>query len=97
LSLENVLFQWESLTMNSTEVREKRQVTLPAEVFEPAGIEVGDRLEWSFEAGKLIGRKLVAAEPSEPFPPGSLADYFTPAKDREELALLKGCVLGPSA
>jgi len=34
---------------------------------------------------------LVKAEASEPFPRGSLLQYFTPEKDQEELALLSGC------
>jgi hypothetical protein len=36
---------------------------------------------------------LVKAEASEPFPRGSLLKYFTPEKDKEELALLSGCSL----
>jgi hypothetical protein len=31
----------------------------------------------------------------EPFPRGSLAKYLTPERDREQLAILKGCVQGP--
>jgi len=34
---------------------------------------------------------LVKAGASEPFPRGSLLKYFTPEKDKEELALLSGC------
>jgi len=37
----------------------------------------------------------VKAEAKEPFPRGSLVKYLTPAKGKEELALLKGCVQGP--
>ncbi len=36
---------------------------------------------------------LVKAEASEPFPRGSLLKYFTPEKNKEELALLSGCTL----
>lgn len=36
---------------------------------------------------------LVKAEAQEPFPKGSLLKYFTPEKDKEELALLSGCTL----
>ena len=35
----------------------------------------------------------VRAKAKEPFPPGSLKKFFTPEKDVEELALLKGCSL----
>jgi hypothetical protein len=36
---------------------------------------------------------LAKAEASEPFPRGSLLKYFTPKKNKEELALLSGCSL----
>lgn len=36
---------------------------------------------------------LVRAQPKEAFPRGSLAKYFTAAKNRAELALLDGCTL----
>lgn len=29
------------------------------------------------------------------FPPGSLLKYLTPERDKEQLEILKGCVLGP--
>jgi hypothetical protein len=35
----------------------------------------------------------VRAEPREAFPKGSLLEYLTPARDREQLAVLKGCSL----
>jgi hypothetical protein len=46
--------------MSATAVRKKRQTTLPAEVCEPAGIEVGDQIDWRFEGGEIRGRKLIA-------------------------------------
>lgn len=49
--------------MSATVIREKRQTTLPAEVCEPAGIGVGDQVEWRFESGEIRGRKLVPSEP----------------------------------
>jgi hypothetical protein len=44
---------------------------------------------------EIRGRRLVAQKPKEAFPPGSLLKYFTPARDKEELAILSGCVKGP--
>ena len=35
----------------------------------------------------------VRAEPREAFPKGSLLKYLTPERDKEQLALLKGCSL----
>jgi len=49
--------------MNATEIREKRQTTLPQEVSEAAGLKPGDQVEWWFEAGEIRGRKLERAEP----------------------------------
>ena len=37
----------------------------------------------------------VKAEAKEPFPRGSLTKYLTPERDKEESAILKGCVQGP--
>src|SRR5437867_4686494 len=37
----------------------------------------------------------VKAEPKQRFPRGSLLKYLTPERDREQLAILKGCVQGP--
>ncbi|MGH7942574.1 MAG: AbrB/MazE/SpoVT family DNA-binding domain-containing protein [Limisphaerales bacterium] len=45
--------------MSATIVRDRRQITLPAEVCEPAQIEVGDQVDWRFEGGEIHGRKLV--------------------------------------
>ena len=47
--------------MSATAVREKRQVTLPQDVFEAAGLEVGDQVEWEVADGEIRGRKLVRA------------------------------------
>jgi hypothetical protein len=37
----------------------------------------------------------VAQKTAEAFPPGSLLKYFTPERDKDELAILSGCVKGP--
>jgi hypothetical protein len=47
------------------------------------------------EEGEIRGRKLEAQKPKEAFPPGSLLNYFTVERDREELEILSGCVIGP--
>jgi hypothetical protein len=54
----------ESCTVSATIVRKKNQTTLPAEVLAAAGIRPKDQMDWSFEDGKIIGRKLVP-EPGE--------------------------------
>jgi bifunctional DNA-binding transcriptional regulator/antitoxin component of YhaV-PrlF toxin-antitoxin module len=57
--------QRESCTMSATIVREKNQTTLPADVLEAAGIRPKDQVEWSFEDGKIVGRKLQPVEEVE--------------------------------
>jgi hypothetical protein len=49
----------ENQIVSATIVRERREVTLPAEVCEPAHIEVGDQIDWRFEGNEIRGRKLV--------------------------------------
>jgi len=46
--------------MSARVVREKRQVTLPQEVVQAAGIKVDDQVYWRFEDGEVRGKKLVA-------------------------------------
>ena len=81
--------------MNTTVLDKKRRVTLPESVCEAAGLKPNDQVEWRVEAGQLRGRRLAAQQPKEAFPPGSLLKYFTPERNREELAILSGCVKGP--
>ena len=44
--------------MSATVVREKRQVTLPQEVVQAAGIKADDQVDWRFEDGEIRGKKL---------------------------------------
>ena len=81
--------------MNATTLDKKRRMTLPESVCEAAGLKPNDQVEWRVEAGELRGRLLTAQKPNEAFPPGSLLKYFTPERDKEELAILSGCVKGP--
>lgn len=48
--------------MNATELRPKRQITLPAEVCKAGGLSVNDKLEWAFEGGCVVGRRLERKE-----------------------------------
>jgi bifunctional DNA-binding transcriptional regulator/antitoxin component of YhaV-PrlF toxin-antitoxin module len=51
--------------MSSTIVRERNQTTLPADVLEAAGVRVKDQVDWTFEDGKIIGRKLLPKDDVE--------------------------------
>jgi bifunctional DNA-binding transcriptional regulator/antitoxin component of YhaV-PrlF toxin-antitoxin module len=72
----------------------KGRMTLPESICEAAGFQPNDEVEWRVEEGELRGRKVVA-ETGETFPPGSLLKYLTPERDKEQLAILSGCVQGP--
>lgn len=45
--------------MSASIVGEKNQTTLPADVLAQAGIRPKDSVDWSFENGKIVGRKLI--------------------------------------
>jgi antitoxin component of MazEF toxin-antitoxin module len=70
-------------------------MTLPESVCEAVGLKPNDQVEWRVEAGEIRGRRLVAQEPEETFPPGSLLKYFTSERDKEELSILSDCAEGP--
>ena len=44
--------------MSASIVGERRQITLPDEVCEPAHIDVGDQIDWRFDGNEIRGRKL---------------------------------------
>jgi hypothetical protein len=67
-------------------------MTLPESICEAAGLKPNDQVEWRVEAGEIRGRKLVARKPKEPFPRGSLLRYLTQERDKEQLAILSGCL-----
>lgn len=50
----------ENLTISATAVRENRQVTLPRDVFEAAGLRIGDQLDWQVEGGEIRAKKIVS-------------------------------------
>jgi antitoxin component of MazEF toxin-antitoxin module len=81
--------------MNATVMDKKRRMTLPEAVCQAVGLKPNDQVEWRVEAGEIRGRRLVAQKTNEAFPPGSLLKYFTPERDKEELAILSGCRKGP--
>jgi bifunctional DNA-binding transcriptional regulator/antitoxin component of YhaV-PrlF toxin-antitoxin module len=82
-------------SMNATIIDQKRRMTLPESICEAAGLKPNDQVEWRVEAGEIRGRKLVAQKPKEAFPRGSLRKYLTPERDKEQLAILSGCLQGP--
>jgi len=81
--------------MSATVVSGNRRITLPMDLCDAAGLKPCDKIEWRFEGGEIRGRKLVHQLRQEAFPPGSLLEYFTPERDKEELEILSGCVQGP--
>jgi bifunctional DNA-binding transcriptional regulator/antitoxin component of YhaV-PrlF toxin-antitoxin module len=81
--------------VNATIIDKKRRMTLPESICEAAGLKPKDRVDWRVEEGEIRGRKLVPKKAKEPFPRGSLLKYLTPERDKEQLAILSGCVRGP--
>jgi len=55
----------------------------------------GQVFEYSRNGENSFTLTLVKAAAKEKFPPGSLAKYFTPERNREEREILAGCVQGP--
>ena len=70
-------------------------MTLPEEICKAVGLNPNDRVEWRVEEGEIRGRKLIAPKMKASFPRGSLIKYLTPKRDREQLAILSGCVREP--
>jgi bifunctional DNA-binding transcriptional regulator/antitoxin component of YhaV-PrlF toxin-antitoxin module len=81
--------------MSATVIDKKRRMTLPESICEALGLQPNDRVQWRVEAGEIRGRKLVARRTKEAFPRGSLLKHLTPGRDKEQLAILSGCVQGP--
>jgi len=81
--------------MNSTIIDKKHRLTLPESICAAAGLKPNDQVEWRVQDGEIRGRKLAAQKPKEAFPRGSLLKYLTPERDKDQLAVLAGCVQGP--
>ena len=81
--------------MNATVIDKKRRLTLPESVCRAVDLRPNDQVEWRVEGGEIRGRKLVPKKSKGAFPRGSLLKYLTPERDREQLAILSGCVQGP--
>ncbi len=48
--------------MSDTFLREKNQITLPSDIVQAAGLSLSDQINWRFEHGEIVGRKLEAQE-----------------------------------
>ncbi len=51
--------------MSATAVREKRQITLPQDVVEAVGLEVGDHVDWHVADGEIRGKKVAPEAPED--------------------------------
>jgi hypothetical protein len=81
--------------MSATIIDKKHRMTLPESICAAVGLKPNDQVEWRVQDGEIRGRKLVAQKPKEAFPRGSLLKYLTPERDKDQLAILAGCVQGP--
>ncbi len=93
--LETEFKQRDIPSVNATVIDKKRRLTLPEFVCQEVGLKPNDQVEWRVEGGEIRGRKLVPKKSKEGFPRGSLLKYMTPERDREQLAVLSGCIQGP--
>jgi len=81
--------------VSATIIDKKHRMTLPESICAAVGLKPNDQVEWRVEDGEIRGRKLVPQRRKEAFPRGSLLKYLIPARDKEQLAILSGCVQGP--
>jgi hypothetical protein len=58
-----------------------------------ADLKPGQVLAYTNNRDDTFTLTLIKMEPKPAFPQGSLLKYFTPEKNKEELALLAGCSL----
>lgn len=72
MGLEPDAAEWENRAMSATTVRAKRHTTLPADVWEAAGLAPGDQVDWAFRDGVICGKKVVR-EPVEVLDIGDVA------------------------
>jgi hypothetical protein len=56
-------------------------------------LQPGQVLSYTNNGDDTFTLTLLKADAKQAFPPGSLLKYFTPQKNKEELALLAGCSL----
>jgi len=78
--------------MSATVMRGKRQVTLPLEVVQAAGIKIDDQVDWRFEDREIHGRKLI------PRPePRKVVGKLRRCGDALFLQVPKGLKLAPDA
>jgi len=74
--------------MTTATVDDRKRVQLPdAKPGQVVSIEPGPNGGWTVCP--------IPPEASEPFPPGSLLEYFTKERDELETILAKGCLQGP--
>ena len=85
-ALAKIETEWEFTIVKTLTVDDQKRVRIPdakpRQVFAYANNGDG-----------TLTLTLVKAEANEAFPRGSLLKYFTPEKNKEELALLSGCTL----
>ena len=78
---------WEFPTMHTLIVDSKKRIRLP---------DARPNEVFAYERqgnGRFLLTRVVKEQPAELFPRGSLKKYFTRAKAKQELVLLKGCSL----
>ncbi len=88
IGLENPGRKWEIPAVKTLTVDSSKRIRIP---------DAKPKQVFAYEnhGNGTITLTQVKAEPKQRFPRGSLLKYLTPERDREQLAILKGCVQGP--
>jgi len=88
MMLEKHAGVWEIPTMKTLTVDAHKRVRIP---------DAKPKQVFAYETNLdgTVTLTPVKAELKGRFPRGSLLKYITPARDKEQLAILKGCVQGP--
>lgn len=74
--------------MSGNVIDKERRLTLPESICEAVGLQPDEQIEWRVEEGEIRGRKFVAQKTKETFPRGSLLEFLTPERDKEQLAII---------
>ena len=81
-------YLWEIPPVKTVKADEKKRVRIPA-------ASPGQVFAYDDTGNGTITLTPLKRQAEEPFPPGSLAKYFTKEKDAEETAIASGCIQGP--
>jgi hypothetical protein len=86
--LDWISFLWKFTTVKTLTADDHKRIRIP---------DAKPRQVYAYSADSdgTVTLKPIKAQAKEMFPPGSLLKYMTPERDKENEAILAGCVTGP--